>query len=264
MPKGVPRGYAVDHESPDEFSVRCVDCGLLKLHGSRAGAHSHADNHGLACAPTAVKPLTRESERPQPGDIATLTYESIRSKNTIDVGGPILNVDAFDGEDLETETACEIVVEDDKGDRIVLARFDPAGGQTLDAYSVTEGQNTFLGELVDIDVKPVATDGGISYTDLRAFKRDILLAIQTLERNADRPPKGVEIRSMLQEEYSSEINYSRIYQNLDALVDKGLVEKGKLDERTNTYATTNTAQSLLTDRVRRMNRLLDVAPEVEA
>jgi hypothetical protein len=160
MPKGVPRGYTVDHENPDEFSVRCTNCGLLKLHNSHAGAHSHADNHGLACAPTAVKPLTRESERPQPGDVATLTYESIRSENTIDVGGPILDVAAFEGDELETETACEIAVEDSRDDRVILARFDPAGGQTLDAYSVTEGQNTFLGELVDVDVKPVATDGG--------------------------------------------------------------------------------------------------------
>jgi len=42
----------------------------------------------------------------------------------------------------------------------ILARFDPAGGQTFDAYSLSEDQNTFLGELVDVDVKPVATDGG--------------------------------------------------------------------------------------------------------
>ncbi|SNZ12119.1 hypothetical protein SAMN06269185_1505 [Natronoarchaeum philippinense] len=160
MRKGVPRGYVVDHEDPDEFSVRCTDCGLLKLHSSRAGAHSHADNHGITCAPTAVKPLTRKSERPQPGDVATLTYESIRSENPIDVGGPILDVNAFDGDDLETETACEIAVDDSREDRVVLARFDPAGGQMLDAYSITEGQNTRLGELVDVDVKPVATDGG--------------------------------------------------------------------------------------------------------
>ena len=154
-----PRGYVVDHETPDEFVCRCTDCGVLKLHGTRAGAHSHADTHGLMCSPTGVTPVSCEAKRPQPGYMATVTYESIRSKNEIDVGGPILDVNAVDVDEMEGE-ACEIAVEDSKEDRVVFARYDPESGDGLDAYSINGEQDTFLGELVDIDVQPVATDGG--------------------------------------------------------------------------------------------------------
>ncbi|MEM4781775.1 MAG: helix-turn-helix transcriptional regulator, partial [Halalkalicoccus sp.] len=38
--------------------------------------------------------------------------------------------------------------------------------------------------------------------------------------------------------YETEIHHGRLYPNLDTLVDKGLVEKGQRDRRTNYYAPT--------------------------
>ncbi|MFB6199187.1 MAG: helix-turn-helix transcriptional regulator, partial [Halobacteriaceae archaeon] len=39
--------------------------------------------------------------------------------------------------------------------------------------------------------------------------------------------------------YEGEINHGRLYPNLDALVDKGLVSKGEIDKRTNSYSITS-------------------------
>ena len=74
--------------------------------------------------------------------------------------------------------------------------------------------------------------------DLTAFQRDLLIVI-----NGKQKPYGLEIKSELEDYYSSEINHGRLYPNLDTLVDKDLLEKGKRDERTNTY--------MLTDKGRR-------------
>jgi DNA-binding PadR family transcriptional regulator len=38
------------------------------------------------------------------------------------------------------------------------------------------------------------------------------------------------------------IHHGRLYPNLDTLVDKGLVEKGQKDRRTNVYSITNRVQ----------------------
>lgn len=51
-------------------------------------------------------------------------------------------------------------------------------------------------------------------------------------------PYGLAIKDELDEYYGSEINHGRLYPNLDALVEKGLIEKGKLDDRTNVYTLT--------------------------
>lgn len=39
--------------------------------------------------------------------------------------------------------------------------------------------------------------------------------------------------------YEKEIHYGRLYPNLDTLVNKGLIEKGQVDLRTNVYALTD-------------------------
>lgn len=69
--------------------------------------------------------------------------------------------------------------------------------------------------------------------DLTGFQRDALYAIAGLEN-----PKGLEIKDVLDEYYGSEINHGRLYPNLDTLVSKGLIEKGKKDDRTNEYSLT--------------------------
>ena len=69
--------------------------------------------------------------------------------------------------------------------------------------------------------------------DLTGFQRDLLYVIAGKEE-----PHGLAIKEELEEYYESEIHHGRLYPNLDALVDKGLVEKGELDRRTNYYALT--------------------------
>jgi DNA-binding PadR family transcriptional regulator len=51
-------------------------------------------------------------------------------------------------------------------------------------------------------------------------------------------PHGLAIKEELEGYYESEVNHGRLYPNLDTLVEKGLVEKGQLDRRTNFYTLT--------------------------
>ena len=69
--------------------------------------------------------------------------------------------------------------------------------------------------------------------DLTGFQRDILYVLGGLDH-----PKGLAIKDELDSYYSGDINHGRLYPNLDALVDKGLVEKGRIDDRTNSYSLT--------------------------
>jgi DNA-binding PadR family transcriptional regulator len=74
--------------------------------------------------------------------------------------------------------------------------------------------------------------------DLTGFQRDLLVVAAGLEE-----PNGLDIKADLEEYYAGDVNHGRLYPNLDTLVDKGLLEKAKADERTNRY--------VLTDRGRR-------------
>lgn len=79
--------------------------------------------------------------------------------------------------------------------------------------------------------------------ELTAFQRDLLFVIAGREE-----PHGLALKSVLEQSYESEINHGRLYPNLDELVDAGLVEKGQIDRRTNSYTITETGQSLIEDR----------------
>ncbi|MFC7165041.1 PadR family transcriptional regulator [Halospeciosus flavus] len=79
--------------------------------------------------------------------------------------------------------------------------------------------------------------------DLTGFQRDLLYVITGLD-----DPHGLAIKEELEEYYTSEIHHGRLYPNLDTLVDKGLVEKGELDQRTNVYTTTRRGERELEDR----------------
>ena len=74
--------------------------------------------------------------------------------------------------------------------------------------------------------------------DLTGFQRDLLYVVAGKSE-----PHGLAIKQELEDYYESEIHHGRLYPNLDTLVDKGLVEKGQKDRRTNVYT--------LTDRGRR-------------
>jgi DNA-binding PadR family transcriptional regulator len=68
---------------------------------------------------------------------------------------------------------------------------------------------------------------------LTGFQRDLLYVIAGRDE-----PKGLAIKDELENYYEKEINHGRLYPNLDTLVDKGLIEKGELDRRTNYYTLT--------------------------
>jgi len=73
--------------------------------------------------------------------------------------------------------------------------------------------------------------------DLTGFQRDLLYAIAGKEE-----PHGLAIKEELEDYYEKEIHHGRLYPNLDTLVDKGLVEKGQHDRRTNFYNLTRRGQ----------------------
>jgi PadR family transcriptional regulator PadR len=79
--------------------------------------------------------------------------------------------------------------------------------------------------------------------DLTGFQRDLLYTINGFDE-----PHGLALKEELEKYYESEIHHGRLYPNLDTLVDKGLVEKGELDRRTNYYTVTRRGRRELEDR----------------
>jgi DNA-binding PadR family transcriptional regulator len=79
--------------------------------------------------------------------------------------------------------------------------------------------------------------------DLTGFQRDLLYVIAGLGE-----PKGLAIKDELEEYYETEINHGRLYPNLDTLVEKGLVTKGEIDKRTNSYSLTRRGEREIADR----------------
>ncbi|SDJ71891.1 Transcriptional regulator PadR-like family protein [Halovenus aranensis] len=79
--------------------------------------------------------------------------------------------------------------------------------------------------------------------DLSAFQRDILWALSHYG-----PMKGLAIKARLQDYYGENINHGQLYPNLDELVDRDLVDKGKQDQRTNEYTLTADGKQALSRR----------------
>lgn len=100
---------------------------------------------------------------------------------------------------------------------------------------------------------------GVSWTDLTAFQRECLWAVLELSRDGD--TKGLEVKAYLDERYGEEINHGRLYPNLDRLAELGLVEKGQIDERTNSYEISGPGLELLAHDTARMRAILDERPK---
>ena len=66
--------------------------------------------------------------------------------------------------------------------------------------------------------------------ELTGFQRDLLYALAGMDR-----PNGIDVQEILEDYYGSDVVAARVYQNLDRLTDKGFVEKGDADSRTNYY-----------------------------
>lgn len=89
--------------------------------------------------------------------------------------------------------------------------------------------------------------------DLTGFQRDLLYTIAGKEE-----PHGLAIKDELEDYYEKEIHHGRLYPNLDTLVDKGLVEKGQLDRRTNYYMLTSRGKREIEARREWENQYVDL------
>jgi DNA-binding MarR family transcriptional regulator len=83
------------------------------------------------------------------------------------------------------------------------------------------------------------------WRDLTGFQRDCLEAIAALDERPGDPPTGVRLIEFLGASYDTEVNRSRVYQNLDRLVAADLVVKGDIDRRTNGYSLSPTGRRVL-------------------
>jgi DNA-binding PadR family transcriptional regulator len=72
---------------------------------------------------------------------------------------------------------------------------------------------------------------------LTGFQRDLLYVVAGLGN-----PHGLAIKDELDSYYDTEVHHGRLYPNLNTLVEKGLVEKGEKDKRTNVYVITETGR----------------------
>jgi PadR family transcriptional regulator, regulatory protein PadR len=69
--------------------------------------------------------------------------------------------------------------------------------------------------------------------DLSGFQRDVLYVIAGGDQL-----NGLAIKAELEDYYENEITHGRLYPSLDTLGNKGLVEKGEVDRRSNYYVLT--------------------------
>ncbi len=71
--------------------------------------------------------------------------------------------------------------------------------------------------------------------ELTAFQRDLMYV--TAGTDSDEP-HGLALKEALEDYRHEKINNGRLYPKLDTLVDKGLLSKGSIDRRTNSYQLT--------------------------
>ena len=90
--------------------------------------------------------------------------------------------------------------------------------------------------------------------DLIAFQRDLLYVIAAMDEDE---PSGLAIKRELDPYYETDISPPRLYPNLDALVERGFVRKGRRDRRTNSYTLTHRGRRELAARAEWEARLLN-------
>jgi DNA-binding PadR family transcriptional regulator len=88
--------------------------------------------------------------------------------------------------------------------------------------------------------------------DLTAFQRDILYVLSGSD-----DAYGLAIKQELEDYYEGEVNHGRLYPNLDDLVEQGLIEKGQLDRRTNSYNLTESGRSAIEKRRKWESKYVD-------
>jgi len=79
--------------------------------------------------------------------------------------------------------------------------------------------------------------------DLSSFQRDMLYCIAGTDE-----PYGMQIGRELDNYTPSDVNYGRLYPNLNELVEKGLLEKRPKNDRANLYTLTALGADLIKQR----------------
>lgn len=126
------------------------------------------------------------------------------------------------------------------------AQRDAVGSNPVSAIS----QLPIAGAEVPTMSTTLTADDGAAWTELTGFQRDLLVAIY--ERDE---PHGLALKSALQDRYGTEVNHGRLYPNLDDLVESGLVKKGTIDQRTNSYEITLIGKSLVENQAHRLDSI---------
>jgi DNA-binding PadR family transcriptional regulator len=122
---------------------------------------------------------------------------------------------------------------------------------------MTDGTHAADAGRTDRNVSESVKDGGsVPLWDLTGFQRDLLWTAWSLPS-----PSGQEIKEVLAAESGAELNHGRLYPNLDALVDAGLLAKSQRDRRTNEYDLTDAGREALRARLA-WQRRHDEAAEV--
>ena len=88
-------------------------------------------------------------------------------------------------------------------------------------------------------------DGGVRWFDLTGFERDLIVEIYQMDQ-----PSGQVIRRRIEAEHGEDVTSTRLYSNLNDLVDYGLLDKGEQNHRTNYYQITNDGRRLVEDTAR--------------
>ena len=100
---------------------------------------------------------------------------------------------------------------------------------------------------IDSTQTTTETTSTLDHTDLTAFQIDVLAVTARLETSIEQV-YGLAIKRGLEDIHDEEINHGRLYPNLDELTNEGLVEKGEIDARTNSYRVTERGFQLLQQR----------------
>ena len=112
------------------------------------------------------------------------------------------------------------------------------------------------------DTQPPAdphTDYAQIWHELSGFQRSLLQAIAA-HHDTNTAPYGLALKEWLDERYPTHINHSRLYQNLDTLIENDLVTRSPLDDRTNRYDLTPRAHRLLAYQTQTLAELTDSLP----
>jgi len=101
-------------------------------------------------------------------------------------------------------------------------------------------------------------DGGVRWTDLTGFQRDLVKGIIELDRDQE-AISGSHIKEKVGSVRGEDVNHGRLYPNLDEFVEYDLIDKGEWDQRTNDYSPTDDAIHMYRSEIAGAVEILEVS-----